>query len=428
MDGAGDADGHRGPALARQRRRGRRRDWPIVGAFVDAAATTWPASTRGCWPLLVVLVAVAQLRRRSGCGCGRPSSGPPGPTRRSWSASCRCRRRGSRASVGARRADGQALLPGLPPYQGGLQRGQGRAVRDRRPGGRAPARSRRRRPTRSSHPWRIVRGRAGGHRGRSTLIGVPVLALASRTPWHRVLCHNGDIKLAALRRQDRGRGADALACAKSTSACSRWYRRSRSACTCCTPAGCGRAPSGPPGSGSPPPPRSSTTPTSTRCSARPWSTRPSSSRPRRPRSSCATGRTGRCWSAATPTACAGPAIRGRPRPARYDGESVTERLAGDDLKADLGEVRLHYAGRVRLTDRELLTLRTFASALRTAVRNASAFAEARRLALRNAHARAARPADRAGQPPPAAGVRRSRLGAAPARPRWWCSTSTCSGR
>jgi hypothetical protein len=41
---------------------------------------------------------------------------------------------------------------------------------------------------------------------------------------------------------------------------------------------------------------------------------------------------------------------------------------------------------VELTDRELLTLRTFASALRTAVRNASAFAEARRLALRNAHA------------------------------------------
>src|SRR5690606_35291010 len=39
-----------------------------------------------------------------------------------------------------------------------------------------------------------------------------------------------------------------------------------------------------------------------------------------------------------------------------------------------------------LTDRERLTLRTFVSALRTAVRNASAYAEARRLALRNAHA------------------------------------------
>src|SRR5262249_42056199 len=69
-----------------------------------------------------------------------------------------------------------------------------------------------------------------------------------------------------------------------------------------------------------------------------------------------------------------------------DVESVTARLAGPDLKADLGEVRLHYEVRVDLTDRERLTLRTFASALRTAVRNASAFAEARRLAMRNAHA------------------------------------------
>jgi diguanylate cyclase (GGDEF)-like protein len=74
-------------------------------------------------------------------------------------------------------------------------------------------------------------------------------------------------------------------------------------------------------------------------------------------------------------------------PARpYDGESVTARLSGQDFKADLGEVRLHYAGRVDLTDRERLTLRTFVSSLRTAVRNATAFAEARRLALRNAHA------------------------------------------
>jgi diguanylate cyclase (GGDEF)-like protein len=86
-----------------------------------------------------------------------------------------------------------------------------------------------------------------------------------------------------------------------------------------------------------------------------------------------------------------------PRP--YAGESVTERLAGPpesagepgadadpDETTDLGEVRLHYAGPVRLTDRERLTLATFASALRTAVRNASAFARARQLATRNAHA------------------------------------------
>jgi diguanylate cyclase (GGDEF)-like protein len=72
-------------------------------------------------------------------------------------------------------------------------------------------------------------------------------------------------------------------------------------------------------------------------------------------------------------------------PARgFDGECVIERLAGPGV--DLGEVRLYYAGKVTLTDRERLTLRTFASALRTAVRNAAAFAEARRLADRNAHA------------------------------------------
>lgn len=77
---------------------------------------------------------------------------------------------------------------------------------------------------------------------------------------------------------------------------------------------------------------------------------------------------------------------GQAPPRSGDGDSVTARLAGFDLKADLGEIRLQYAGRVGLTDRERLTLRTFVSALRTAVRNAAAYAEARRLALRNAHA------------------------------------------
>ncbi len=67
-----------------------------------------------------------------------------------------------------------------------------------------------------------------------------------------------------------------------------------------------------------------------------------------------------------------------------DVQTITAPLTGDDRKADLGEVRLHYALGVRLTDRELLTLRTFASAVRTAARNASAFAEARRMALRTA--------------------------------------------
>ncbi len=77
---------------------------------------------------------------------------------------------------------------------------------------------------------------------------------------------------------------------------------------------------------------------------------------------------------------------GHAPPHRYDGESLVVRLAGHDLKADLGEVRLFYAAQVTLSDRERLILRTFVSALRTAVRNASAYAEARRLASRNKHA------------------------------------------
>ncbi len=75
---------------------------------------------------------------------------------------------------------------------------------------------------------------------------------------------------------------------------------------------------------------------------------------------------------------------GQAPPHARDVQTITAALSGDDRRADLGEVRLHYAVGVRLTDRELLTLRTFASALRTAVRNASAFAEARRMAMRNA--------------------------------------------
>jgi diguanylate cyclase (GGDEF)-like protein len=77
---------------------------------------------------------------------------------------------------------------------------------------------------------------------------------------------------------------------------------------------------------------------------------------------------------------------GRAPPRPYDGESITARLTAHDHTTDVGEVRLHYAGRVTLTERERLTLRTFVSALRTAIRNATAYAEAQRLARRNAHA------------------------------------------
>lgn len=75
---------------------------------------------------------------------------------------------------------------------------------------------------------------------------------------------------------------------------------------------------------------------------------------------------------------------GRAPPRGRDADSITVRLPGDGT--DLGEVRLHYAGRVSLTDRERLTLSTFVSALRTAIRNASAYAEVRQLAIRSAHA------------------------------------------
>jgi diguanylate cyclase (GGDEF)-like protein len=77
---------------------------------------------------------------------------------------------------------------------------------------------------------------------------------------------------------------------------------------------------------------------------------------------------------------------GRAPPHRHDGETITVRLAGHDLEADVGEVRLHYAGRVRLTDGERLSLPTFVSALQTAVHNAAALAEAQRLTNRITHA------------------------------------------
>jgi diguanylate cyclase (GGDEF)-like protein len=75
-------------------------------------------------------------------------------------------------------------------------------------------------------------------------------------------------------------------------------------------------------------------------------------------------------------------------PPAAEGESLSARLTVrlDEDAIELGEIRLRYAGRIRLSDRDRLVLRTFVSSLRTAVRNAAAFAETRRLAERNAHA------------------------------------------
>jgi diguanylate cyclase (GGDEF)-like protein len=63
-------------------------------------------------------------------------------------------------------------------------------------------------------------------------------------------------------------------------------------------------------------------------------------------------------------------------------------LAGHDDRADVGVVRLRFREPVNLSEREQYTLRTFASALCTAIRNASAYAELARVADEHAHAAA----------------------------------------
>jgi len=91
-------------------------------------------------------------------------------------------------------------------------------------------------------------------------------------------------------------------------------------------------------------------------------------------------------------------VRGNSQMVSYDGPPedapmpassfvvpiALESYQGD---ADLGELRLRFDGEVKLRERERYTLRTFAAALCTAVRNAETFAETERLA--QSHARAA---------------------------------------
>ncbi len=72
-----------------------------------------------------------------------------------------------------------------------------------------------------------------------------------------------------------------------------------------------------------------------------------------------------------------------PPPVR-SGFMVTSPMLGDD--GTMGEVRLHYGGGVMLSERELLTLRAFTSAVRTAARNASAHAVADEMARSSADA------------------------------------------
>ncbi|HET8660090.1 MAG TPA: bifunctional diguanylate cyclase/phosphodiesterase [Micromonosporaceae bacterium] len=88
-------------------------------------------------------------------------------------------------------------------------------------------------------------------------------------------------------------------------------------------------------------------------------------------------------------------VRGDSEGVRYDGppslappasgKLITALLESHGTKTDLGELRLRFRGQVNLSEREHYTLRTFASALCTAVRNASAYAELARLAAQHAH-------------------------------------------
>jgi diguanylate cyclase (GGDEF)-like protein len=65
--------------------------------------------------------------------------------------------------------------------------------------------------------------------------------------------------------------------------------------------------------------------------------------------------------------------------------ATTIPLEGYGGGPNIGVLRLRFRGQVRLNEREDYTLRTFASALCTAIRNASAYAELARLADQHAH-------------------------------------------
>ncbi|MEH1055044.1 bifunctional diguanylate cyclase/phosphodiesterase [Micromonospora sp. CPCC 206171] len=73
-------------------------------------------------------------------------------------------------------------------------------------------------------------------------------------------------------------------------------------------------------------------------------------------------------------------------PSSVQGSAVSAPLEGPDGSADVGVLRLRFRGPVQLSEREQYTLRTFASALCTAVRNAQAYAELARVAAEHAHA------------------------------------------
>jgi diguanylate cyclase len=70
----------------------------------------------------------------------------------------------------------------------------------------------------------------------------------------------------------------------------------------------------------------------------------------------------------------------------HPGQLIVSPLESHDGSNEVGTLRLRFFGKVTLTEREQLTLRTFATALSTAIRNASAYAEAQRLSAEHEHA------------------------------------------
>ncbi|WP_435819872.1 putative bifunctional diguanylate cyclase/phosphodiesterase [Micromonospora tulbaghiae] len=75
-----------------------------------------------------------------------------------------------------------------------------------------------------------------------------------------------------------------------------------------------------------------------------------------------------------------------PQPSAVDGQVMPVPLEGHNRTDDVGVLRLRFTGPVELSEREQYTLRTFASALCTAVRNAQAYAELARIAEDHAYA------------------------------------------
>jgi diguanylate cyclase len=69
-----------------------------------------------------------------------------------------------------------------------------------------------------------------------------------------------------------------------------------------------------------------------------------------------------------------------------DGSVITAPLTSHDRTVNVGSLRLRFRGRVRLTERERYTLSAFASALCTAIRNASAYAKLARAAEQHEYA------------------------------------------